>query len=128
MPYLTVLEIPTDIGIRISRSTPTLVGHGSTLGAEPEPPLQAAPSSPQPARSAPWTETVYISPSGRIFLPPEYAFDDGPPSTLTAQTVRREPAPPRPEPYRARAIIGQVPRPRTITRESWVLPTHLRAD
>ena len=137
MPHLTVLEIPTDIGIRVARSTPTLVGHTPTVG--PEPP-QAAPSP----RPAPWTETVYISPSGRIFLPPGYVFEQDQPSTLTAQTVRREPAPPRPEPYRARAVIGQiaprvapqvapqvapmVPRPRTVTRESWVVPPHLRAS
>ncbi|MCX4243962.1 hypothetical protein [Paraliomyxa miuraensis] len=134
MPHLTVLEIPTELGIRVSRSTPTLVGHvptaGVMVGSNPRPQPPPAPSPPI-SRPAPWTETVYISPSGRIFLPPGYAFADDQPSALTAHTIRREPAPPRPEPYRARVVIGQVApvvaRPRTVTRESWVVPAHLRA-
>jgi hypothetical protein len=113
--HLTALEIPSD---HVSCSIPTLVGH--TVTAEPEP------APPSPPRSGPWTETVYISPSGRIFLPPGYDFEHGRPRTLTPTVVRREPPPPRPEPYRARVILGQVPRPRTITRESWVVPPHLQ--
>jgi hypothetical protein len=120
--HLTALEIPSDHGIGVSRSVPTVVGHASTAELEPEP----APPSPPPSRPAPWTETVYISPSGRIFLPPGFDFEQGRPRTLTPISIRREPPSPRPEPYRARVVIGQVPRPRTITRESWVVPPHLQ--
>lgn len=118
--HSTVLEIPSDHGLGGSPSVPTLVGHLSTAAVEPEPAPPSAPSRP-----APWTETVYLSPSGRIFLPPGYDFEHGRPRTLTPEAVRREPPPPQPEPYRARVMIGQVPRPRTITRESWVVPPHL---
>lgn len=120
--HLTALEIPSDHGIGVSRSVPTCIGHASTAEPEPEP----APPTPPPSRPAPWTETVYISPSGRIFLPPGFDFEHGRPRTVTPKIVRREPAPPRPEPYRARVVMGQVPRARTVTRESWVVPEHLR--
>lgn len=119
----TALEIPSDHGMEVSRSTPTLVGHASTAEPEPEP----APPSPPQSRPAPWTETVYISPSGRIFLPPDFDFEHGRPRTVTPKSLRREPPPPRPEPYRARVVLGHVARPRTVTRESWVVPPHLRA-
>lgn len=120
-PYLTALEIPSDHGVQ--RSTTTQVGYESLV--EPAASLEPLPS-PAP-RPAPWTEDVYVSPSGRIFLPAGFDFDDERPRALTRCSVRREPPPPRPTPRRAHVVIGQVlPRPRAITRESWVVPQHLR--
>lgn len=117
--HLTVLEIPSDHGVA-PRSVPTFLGHASTAELEPEP----TPPRQPPPRHAPWTETVYISPSGRIFLPPDFDFAHGRPRTVTPHAILRQP--PTPEPYRAHVVIGEVPRPRTVTRESWVVPPHLR--
>lgn len=121
---VTLLEIPSDHGVGRSRTTPTMLGHASMVEPAPEP--VRAPLS----RPAPWTETVYVSPSGRIFLPPGFDFGDDGPRGLSPHTVRR--AAPTPAPRRAHVVIGQVggqvPRPRTTTRESWVVPPHLQRE
>ncbi|MEX1367003.1 MAG: hypothetical protein AB1Z98_28000 [Nannocystaceae bacterium] len=118
----TLLEIPSDHEPGWSHSTPTLRGHAPTV--EPTAP------SPEPNRAAPWTETLYVSPSGRIFLPPGFDFGAEGPHRLTPHAVRRDPPPPKRR--RAHVVIGLVPspapRPRVPTRESWVVPPHLRPD
>lgn len=119
--HRTLLEIPSD---HLPRSQTTMIGHASLLEPEVEPLL--APSSAAPKAAAPWTEEVFVSPSGRIFLPPDFDFDRGLPRTVTRRSVRREPTPARPKPRRAHVVLGRLPtRPRVETRESWVVPQGL---
>ncbi|MCA9710382.1 MAG: hypothetical protein KDK70_31370, partial [Myxococcales bacterium] len=115
--HRTALEIPSDLIVRHARSTPTRLGHETTVEPEPPPPPPSRPA----VRSAPWTETVYVSPSGRIFLPPGFDFERGRPRTLTVTSVQRQPPPPRPEAYRARVVIGHVPSHATSHAPSPVL-------
>ncbi len=111
----TLLEIPSDHGVPAPRSATTLVGHASL----PEPALSRMP----PEAATPSTEEVYVSPSGRVFLPPGFDFERGRPRAVTRRSACRQPAPPRPEPRRAHvAVQGGPMRRRVITRESWVLP------
>jgi len=137
--HTTMLEIPADHGIRTPRSTTTQVGHTSV--AEPVEAMLPPRRPAGPDRPAPWSEQVYVSPSGRIFLPPDFDFEHGWPRTLTPHTLRREPSVLRAEPRRAHVVLGrlgpagQAPQitsiapaaspPRTVTRESWVVPEHL---
>ncbi len=123
----TELEIPSDHGVRIQRSSPTLRGYASMVQAPPQIAPVPEPRTPAvAARPAPWTEEIYVSPSGRIFLPPGFDVSKGVPRTMTRRSVRRQPPVQRPAPRRAQVVIGQVvSRPRSRTRESWVVPPHL---
>lgn len=125
--HRTALQVPSDLVIvRKARSTPTRIGHEMTVEPEPPPAPELPPSRPVPDRSAPWTEELYVSPSGRIFLPAGFDFDTDRPRTVTRKLIRREPPSPRPSPRRARVVIGQRSgRARVPTRESWVVPPHL---
>lgn len=121
--HRTALEIPADHGVRYQRSSTTQLGYQSLIEPEPEP-------TPEPeseaSQAGPWTEQVYVSPSGRIFLPPGFDFEQGRPRTVTLRSLRRQPPAPRPAHRRANVVLGEVAsRTRAVTRESWVVPSHL---
>lgn len=123
--HRTALQIPAElIVMRDSHSTPTRVGHEPTAALEPRPAPPVPPSTPKLGRGAPFTEEVYVSPSGRIFLPAGFDLETGAIRTLTRRSVLRQP--PKARPRRARVVLGQRQvRARVPTRESWVVPPHL---
>ncbi|MEM9455187.1 MAG: hypothetical protein AAGF11_13480 [Myxococcota bacterium] len=128
--HQTALQIPTDLIVRHLRSTPTRVGYEAVAELTdhlpaPEPAPEPKPEIPLD-RTGPWTEEVYVSPSGRIFLPAGFDLETGSLRTLTRKSVRREPPRPRPAPRRAHVVISsRAGRARVATRESWVVPPHL---
>lgn len=118
--HRTVLEIPSDHGETVPRSRTTQLGHSSLEPADE--PL----CPPRSSVAAPWTEELYISPSGRIFLPVGFDLDRGRPRTKTRPTTGSERAPSSPGTRSAHPTRERVvPRPRVVTRESWVLPEDL---
>lgn len=123
--HRTALQVPTELFVRNQRSTPTRIGHQATAELDPVPvPVPEPEPEARIDRAAPWTEEVFVSPSGRIFLPAGFDLETGSIHTLTRESVRREP--PKARPPRARVVIGQCQgRARVPTRESWVVPPHL---
>ncbi|MCH9686859.1 MAG: hypothetical protein K0V04_35825 [Deltaproteobacteria bacterium] len=82
-----------------------------------------------PETAAPWTEEIYVSPSGRIFLPRGFDVEHGRTRTATRRSACRRPDPARPEPRRGHVAAEGAPiRRRVVTRESWVLPEIFAAD
>lgn len=128
--HQTVLQIPTDLIVRQPRSSSTRVGYEAVAEFAIEPPAPEPEPEPEPEnlrdRTAPWTEEVYVSPSGRIFLPAGFDLETDSIRTVTRKSVRREPLRPRPAPRRAHVVLGShAGRARVPTRESWVVPPHL---
>ncbi len=109
--------------MRVPRSNATLPGYQATSEVEPSPGLAPDPVASGPA--VPWSsEVVYQSPSGRIFLPPDFDFAAERPRTRTRESLRREPPVPQRTPRCAPANIHECVC--ACTRETWAVPPHRR--